>query len=394
MTSRTRPLAGLLAVSLPVVAALAAAPAFAAQADSRVALRGDVISAVSHSAETGTVSSGKQVPVTVSLTPRDQKGLDAFIAKVGDKKSPQYKHYLTVPQFAARYGATATTIGKVSRYLRSQGLTTGKISKNHLTIGASGTAAQVEKAFGTTLAKYREKGSDHSYFANTSAPRLPAGIAASVSDVSGLNNYAKYHHNSQARVTPKATPKVAAGLNPTTAKKAYNLTSTVSAGYNGSGVTVGLLEFSAFKQSNITYYDNYYGISTGTPTVRTAGGGTTDLSGQGEVELDIEVVQAIAPGATIKVYEAPNSDAGETAVYSALVSDDVPVVSISWGIYESGETASNRTALNTDFQEAAPRASPSSPLPATAAPTTPAPAASRSTSRPPTPTSPAPAAPR
>jgi kumamolisin len=84
-----------------------------------------------------------------------------------------------------------------------------------------------------------------------------------------------------------------------------------------------------------------------------AGGGTTDTSGQDEVDLDIEVVQALAPGSTIKVYEAPNSDAGETAVYSKLVSDDVPIISISWGIYESGETASNRTALNTDFQEAA-----------------------------------------
>ena len=46
-------------------------------------------------------------------------------------------------------------------------------------------------------------------------------------------------------------------------------------------------------------------------------GGTTDLSGQDEVELDIEVVQALAPGSTIKVYEAPNSDAGETAIYSS-----------------------------------------------------------------------------
>jgi kumamolisin len=346
-----RPLAGLIALSLPAVAALAASPAFAAQADGRVALHGEVISAVSNSAKTGEVASDKKVPVTISLTPRNQKGLDAFIAKVGDKKSAQYKHYLTVNQFAARYGATSATIAKVTKYLRSQGLTTQKVTANHLTLSASGSAAQVEKAFGTTLATYKEKGTNHAYFANTSAPRLPAGIASAVSDVSGLNSYAKYHHNTQK--AKAVSPKVAAGLNPTTSKKAYNLTSTVSAGYDGSGETVGLLEFSAFKQANITYYDNYYGISPATPTVRTADGGTTDLSGQGEVELDIEVVQALAPGANIKVYEAPNSDAGETAVYSALVSDDVPVVSISWGIYESGETSSNRTALNTDFQEAA-----------------------------------------
>ncbi|MER5635483.1 hypothetical protein ABT095_00815 [Kitasatospora sp. NPDC002227] len=90
-----------------------------------------------------------------------------------------------------------------------------------------------------------------------------------------------------------------------------------------------------------------------TPVVVGAGGGTTDLSGEDEVELDIEVVQALAPGAAIKVYEAPNSDAGETAVYAKLVSDNVPVISISWGIYEAGETASNRVAVDTDLNEAA-----------------------------------------
>jgi hypothetical protein len=65
------PLAGLLALSLPVVAALAASPAFAAQTDARVALHGDVISAVSNSAKTGEVASDKKVQVSVSLTPRD-----------------------------------------------------------------------------------------------------------------------------------------------------------------------------------------------------------------------------------------------------------------------------------------------------------------------------------
>jgi kumamolisin len=182
---------------------------------------------------------------------------------------------------------------------------------------------------------------------------LPAGVAAAVADIAGLNNYATYHHNSVGKAQPQAVSHTVTGLTPTKARSAYNVTSAISSGYNGSGVTVGLLEFSAFKQSNITTYDNYFSLSPSTPTVRSAGGGTTDLSGEDEVELDIEVVQALAPKAAVKVYEAPNSDAGEVAVYAALVSDDVPVVSISWGIYEAGETASNRSALNTDFQEAA-----------------------------------------
>jgi kumamolisin len=344
----------MTATAIPAALALAgAAPAFAV--DAKVAVKGDTLAAVGHSTRTGEVASGHRMSVTVSLTPRNGKGLDAFLAQVTNPKSAQYKHYLTPAQFAARYGATPATIAKVSAYLRSQGLKTGAVTANHLSITADGTAGQVEKAFGTTLATYRESGKAgaHTYFANASAPKLPAGIAAAVSDVAGLNDYATYHRNLEKAAVPHASPKAITGLTPTTARKAYNLTSTVSNGSNGSGETVGLVEFSAFSQSDITAYDSQFSLSPSTPTVVKADGGTTDKSGQDEVDFDIEVVQALAPGAAIDVYEAPNSDAGETAMYSKLVSDDDPVISISWGIYESGETSTNRTALDTDFKEAA-----------------------------------------
>lgn len=259
-------------------------------------------------------------------------------------------------QFAQRFGATPQTVAKVSAYLASQGLKVGEVTANRLTIEATGTAAQVQKAFNTSLATYQDNKDGHSYFANTVAPSVPGDIAGVVTDVSGLNNYAKYTHfstKSSAQATPDATPKAPAGLSPTSAQAAYNLTSTVKAGYNGKGVTVGLLEFSAFSQSDVSAYDKAFSIKPSTPTVVNAGGGTTDTSGQDEVDLDIEVVQALAPGATIKVYEAPNSDAGETAIYSKLVSDNVPVISISWGTYEAGETASNRVAVDADLKEAA-----------------------------------------
>lgn len=353
MKSRLRPAIGLLAAPLPILA-LAAAPAFATSGPAATtALRGDVVPAVSHAAVTGAVDSGRRMSVSVSLTPRDQAGLTAFVSRVADPASPLYKHYLTVKQFAARFGADQSSIDRVSGYLRSQGLGVGQVSANHLTLQATGTAAQMEKAFGTSLRTYHDAAARRDFYANASAPVLPAAIAPAVTDISGLNSYTTFGHPSTRKAIPHVSPHAVSGLTPTKARSAYNVTSAIGSGYNGSGVTVGLLEFSAFQQSNITTYDNYFGLTPSAPTVRSAGGGTTDLSGQDEVELDIEVVQALAPKAAVKVYEAPNSDAGETAVYSALVSDDVPVISISWGIYESGETSTNRTALNTDFQEAA-----------------------------------------
>lgn len=346
---------GLIAAPLPILA-LAIAPAAHATAAAPQALRGNVLGAVAHSTRTGAVAANRAIPVTLNLAVRDQAGLTAFLAQVTDPASAQYKHYLTVHQFAQRFGATQQTVAQVSAYLKGHGLKVGQVSANGLTLTASGSAAQVEKAFGTSLATFHD-GAGRSFFANTAEPKLPAGIASAVTAVAGLNDYAVYHQDAVkntavkgASATAKANPT---GLSPTKARSGYNVASAISAGYTGSGVTVGLLEFSGFKQSNITAYDKQFSLSPSTPVVRSAGGGTTDLSGEDEVELDIEVVQALAPGATVKVYEAPNSDAGELAVYSALVSDDVPVISSSWGIYEAGETPANLTAVDQDLQEAA-----------------------------------------
>src|SRR5262249_2368181 len=60
----------------------------------------------------------------------------------------------------------------------------------------------------------------------------------------------------------------------------------------------------------------------------------TNRGADGEVMLDIEVCGAVAPGAQIAVFFAPNTSQGFIDVISAAVHDSVrkpSVVSISWG---------------------------------------------------------------
>ena len=75
----------------------------------------------------------------------------------------------------------------------------------------------------------------------------------------------------------------------------------------------------------------------------------------GEVELDIEVAGAVAPGATKVVYFAPNTDQGFIdAVTTAVHATPTPtVVSISWGQSEDSWTAQGRTALDQAMADAA-----------------------------------------
>jgi kumamolisin len=346
---KTSRIIGVLVAPL-AVAAVAAPIALAAPAP-RVQLTTDAVSGLDAAAKTGTVAADQKVSVAVSLNLRDSAELDRVIAAVNDPHSARYGHYLTPEQFTARFGPTSDQVDKVTGYLRAQGLSVDSVSANHLTVDASGPAAAVAKAFGTTLANYRDGRTDRSFYANTSAPSLPAELAGTVLDVAGLNNRTvRVHHVDSPRgaVDPHAGP--GGGFTPTQLKGAYDVSST----YDGSGQTVALWEFDGFQQSNITQYDSHYATGSPTPKVRQVSGGSGPIGGgQVEVELDIEAVQAIAPNANITVFEAPNTDQGEIDLANAIVSSEIPVTSISWGASEAARTASGIQAVDNVFKQGA-----------------------------------------
>ncbi|MGW7240975.1 S53 family peptidase [Streptomyces sp. NPDC054804] len=349
MKSRLK-LLGLVAAPALVTAVVPAAYASDAPHTARAAVAGDVLSGLKHNASrTGKVAAGKRISVAISLTPRGGKALDTFVAAVSDPHSASYGHYLTKRQFAARFGRTDAEVKNLRDYLRSQGVTVGKVHSGNLLVDASGTAAQLQKAFGTELSTWKDAASGRSFYANDSAPTLPSSLASLVSDVAGLNNRVQLHHQATPHtVSPHNGP--GGGYTPAQLKGGYNVSST----YTGSGQKIALLEFDGFQQSNITKYDTNYSLGSPTPTVSKVDGGSGSLGdGQVEVELDIEVLHAIAPKANVTVFEGPNSDAGEVDTYQAIVDSGIPTTSISWGAAESARTTSNINAVDAVFKAGA-----------------------------------------
>jgi kumamolisin len=348
VTSRLK-LVGLVAVPALLAAAVPSAYAAAQPHTTRAAIAGDVLKGLNHdAARTGAVSASKRIAVAISLTPRNDKSLDTFIADVSNPRSSSYGHYLTKAQFAARFGRTDAEVKQVKEYLRAQGLTVGKVHSGNLLVDATGTAAQLEKAFGTKLSTWKDAKSGRAFYANETAPTLPTGIAGLVSDVTGLNNRAQLHHQATNTVAPRNGP--GGGYTPAQLKGGYNVSGT----YTGSGQKIALLEFDGFAQSNITKYDTNYSLGSPTPTVSKVDGGSGALGdGQVEVELDIEVLHAIAPKANVTVFEGPNSDAGEVDTYQAIVDSGIPTTSISWGASESQRTTSNINAVDAVFKAGA-----------------------------------------
>ncbi|MEV7185930.1 protease pro-enzyme activation domain-containing protein [Kitasatospora sp. NPDC093102] len=342
----------LTAVSLGVSTAQAATP----NATPRVALPNTVNPAVAHSEKKGDVPAAQQIAVSVSLKLRNTDALDRFLTAVATPGTPEYGHYLTPEQFTAQFGPTQSAVDQVRTYLAQQGLTVTDVSANRQVVNAHGTAAQVSQAFGTHESSYLDPQLQRAFFANDAAASIPSDLAAVVQGVSGLDNHAvrKNRLATPNAVTPSTASSTPSGMAPAQYTGAYNLNKT---GADGTGTTVALWEFDGYKSSNLTTYDAQYGLSGPAVSTVSVDGASYDSApgqGQGEVELDSEIVRGAAPKATQLVYEAPNSDQGEIDMANKIVTDNrVSVVSISWGSCEPDTTASSMTAVDNAFKQAA-----------------------------------------
>ena len=338
-------------VALGLLAA-SAQPAEAASPSRAKLVRSDGTPGVQHADKLHRTDPRRQLTIGVNLALRNEAQLEAFIAQVSDPKSPNYGHYLTPEQFAATYGPTQAQVQQVVGHLRASGLSVGSVSSNRTIVDATGPVSAMEAAFGVTISDWHDRDQNRDFFGNDSEPTLPTALASYVVGVAGLNNHYPLHRLGPA---PRVGGGPAGGYTPNELKKAYDVTPLASAGYNGGGQRLGLFELDGFRQSNITVYDAQYGLGSPAPATVLVSGGPGPLGGgEIEVELDIEVMHAIAPASPITVWEGPNSDPGVNATYNAMVtSNTTKSNSTSWGICEPNTTQAEMTTLDNIFKQAA-----------------------------------------
>jgi kumamolisin len=265
-------------------------------------------------------------------------------------------------QFAQQHGADPAVIDKVKAFAEAEGLKVIEVSQERRLVKLEGTVDQFAKAFGAQLDKYQHEGIE--YRARTGALQIPEDLTDSIEAVMGLDNrpQAKPHY----RVHGVADEKAALGVAPRAGGISYT-PPQVAALYkfpkdvNGSGQTIGILELGGgFHPKDLTNYFASIGVKEPTVTSVSVDKGknhpTTPSSADGEVLLDIEVAGAVAPGAKIVVYFAPNTDQGFLDALTTAVHDKTnkpSVVSISWGAPESQWTSQAMTAFDSAAQDAA-----------------------------------------
>jgi subtilase family serine protease len=285
----------------------------------------------------------------VTLTPRGSTGLANYIASLSDTASANYRHYLTTAQFARRFGASATSVSAVRDYFDGFGLRVGGLSRGRLVLHVTGTTTDIAKAFATGVETVRR--SNGVLAAQLDAKgTVPAPIAQHIAGVAGLSsvvqpspNTVLSHVSSRATVATtcpndggetSTTPNPDGGYTPFQFAQLYGLTSEWANNVTGSGQTIAVYELSRYDPGDLATYLNCYALTPTITPVSVDGGPTGPYDD--EPTLDIEEVAAMAPGATIDIYQGPNNSNGPIDTYQQIADDDTAtIVSTSWGTCES-----------------------------------------------------------
>ncbi len=183
-TSTTAAGAAIL-LSLATGGSIVGASAAGAAVSGRTPLKGSAVTATARKHAVGAVAKSAQVDFELVLKLRNAAGAQSLVRAISSPGSASYRHYLTAAQWESRFSPATSEVSSARAWLASEGFKVGAVSKDRITISASGTAAQVEKAFGTTLKNYKLHG--HTVRMAASTLSVPASLSGSVAGALGIN---------------------------------------------------------------------------------------------------------------------------------------------------------------------------------------------------------------
>ncbi len=378
--------AALAGAAVAVGGATAVTVLPASAASGRDTLAGSLAASAERSHRQGAVASSSGVSFDVVLSLSDSAGAAAAARAASDPASSSYRHYLSDAQWVARFAPTAAAVSSVESWLRAQGFAVGAVPSDRLFVPAQGSAAQVARAFGTSLGTYRVNG--HSLRLADSALSIPSSLAGVISGVSGVNQQmaspaqeppppagfrnpepcsAYWGQKTDTTDSPSLykpytspLPYDICGYKPDQLRDAYSIDSSKA---DGSGVTLAIVD--AYDSPTLLSDAQHY-FSLNDPShplsssqfINVEPSTTDDYSAClasgwfSEQALDVESSHSMAPGANILFVGA--QDCLDSSLLSALttaITSGASVVSDSWGdtLGDIFTDAATRTAFDNTF---------------------------------------------
>jgi subtilase family serine protease len=366
---------------------------------------------VSTARSLGSEDPAKTIEVSIWLNPHNRAELDALAQQLYDPASPNYRHFLSRSQFGARFAPTASEAKTVQAFFESHNLKVVKVAPHNFFVRARGTVGDIEAAFHVKLNNYQV--GDKILRANDRDPYVDGAAAPLVKSVAGLDT-GRFEHPAMARPAAPSASKAArpqtigsnvvpsssdfftnncfdgvkketfstnddgsfpigtysgnhlnmqsltnpgCAYTPPEIQTAYHLTGLYKKGYDGSGQTIGIIDWcgSSTILSDANAFSAYFGL----PTLTSSNFAITYIptqstciaADQSEINIDVEWAHAIAPGARINLIVPPSSlyHDVDQAEYIAIDDGLANVISGSFGseeIYVPATELENGNLIN------------------------------------------------
>jgi kumamolisin len=318
-------LVGLLAGVL-VVAGMPAS----AQAPGAVST-GSIAAEVPAPVNLGPLGPSEPVAFELVLAARDPEASSRFAAAVNDPTAPEYRHFLTPQQIGERFGPTDETLARVREVLDVAGIQPVSMPPQRTRLSVTGPAAAVGAFLGVPIERWQDPRSGMTYPATSTSPAVPAALDGVVSAVSGLSPWLPISY-----IDPADAPPIPdRGLTPQDLARAYDYESLWAEGIDGTGTSVGILQFGLDTDEDLAVFDATFGLTGPTPKRVPVNGGLSPDAPEGfagEATLDTQVVRAVAPGTQIIVYGFPARGTSFGSAMDAIVAaGETQFVSLSFG---------------------------------------------------------------
>jgi kumamolisin len=342
----------------------------------RIQLPGSVRNPLDGAVISGTVKRDEVINVTVyadcNLRRKDLPDPTAFSLPLPSKRT-----YLSPGQVGELLMADPNDLAEITAFLEGNGLSVAAQPGCRRSLSATGPIGKFEEAFGTKLSIWQHP--TGAYRGRSGPLTVPPNVHPLIRGAFGLDNrrvgvsYVRRGHK------PRAGNSIASPTSFLATQLATLYSFPPSA--NGAGQTVAILAFNGaigttgqtatggFSEQVLSdYFTGTLGIAL--PTISTVvvqgPGNTPDPTNQDdvsdEVMLDITMVGATAPGASIVVYFSEFTEQGWVNAFNRIVTDQTPTIATcSYGNPETSLASDSQsiwsnaaiTEINDTFQVSA-----------------------------------------
>lgn len=332
------------------------------EAESTVPLAGSLNPHLRSAEDLGALAPDTLIPgvtLVFSRSAAQEADLQQLLAQQSNPSSPLYRHWLTPDQFAARFGLASADLDAAQSWLQSQGFTIESVGRGHDRITFSGTAAQIQQAFGTEL--HRLRWNNELHFAPASELSLPASLAPVTAAILHLSDFRPRPSVRTIRPHYTAASNQQHFLAPGDITTLYDLTPLTDYNHDGFGQSIAIVGQSFVPtgpNSSITNFQSYTGsyADVVASVIVPNSGMEAILPGDvGESEIDLEYTSALASDANLLfVYTGSNSNYDVfDALTFAITQDIAPLISVSYGACEPLISLTYLQQYNSLFEQAA-----------------------------------------